>query len=597
MPESSRTHWTAALLYAEGDFILSAMAQAADLQSARETLYAITTDCQMSSGLWSDPNFHGGAVARDCARALRGMLSERSERLAGCSVVQALWDVARGAARPDLGEGFFAELVHICRGLRGTAKIEPVFDSEDFAELSGREAALARSSELDRLWQKIETKMRCSPDGLNPECVARREKRREAVLRALGGTSADWENWEWHVAHVVRDEQTLSRTVRLSASEAAAVARNLAAGLPFGLTPYYAALLDDDPEAGRDRAVRAQVLPPEDYVREMERHAGERGANCDFMREQDTSPVDLVTRRYPAVCILKPFNTCPQICVYCQRNWEIEQAMAPAALAPWEKIETACAWLEAHPAIREVLVTGGDPLALPDRELLRILDRVAAIPHVDLIRIGTRTPVTLPMRVTPALAESLGRLRLPGRREVCVVTHVEHPYEITPELVAAVNRLRLQGIAVYNQLVYTFFVSRRFEAAHLRLALRRAGIDPYYTFAPKGKEETRPYRLPLARMLQEQKEEARLLPGTRRTDELVYNLPALGKNYLRAVQHRDLICIRPDGARVYEFHPWEKNILERASYVGEDVPVLEYLRRLEACGENPADYASIWYYF
>lgn len=97
--------------------------------------------------------------------------------------------------------------------------------------------------------------------------------------------------------------------------------------------------------------------------------------------------------------------------------------------------------------------------------------------------------------------------------------------------------------------------------------------------------------------MQEQQEEARLLPGLCRTDEAVYNVPGLGKNHLRALQHRDLISILPDGRRVYEFHPWEKKIGERQGYVGTDVSILEYLERLAASGEDPADYASIWYYF
>jgi lysine 2,3-aminomutase len=315
------------------------------------------------------------------------------------------------------------------------------------------------------------------------------------------------------------------------------------------------------------------------------------------MLEHDTSPLPLLTRRYPSVAILKPFNTCPQICVYCQRNWEIEEAMAPGALADWSRIEAAIAWLEAHPAITEVLVTGGDVLALPDEVIRRILDRLVSIPHLDLIRIGTRVPVTLPMRVTGDLAALLGSYRRPGRREVCVVTHVEHAYEITEDLVTSIERLRREGIAVFNQHVYTFYVSRRFEAARLRTLLRRCGIEPYYTFVPKGKDETAAYRVPLARLLQEQKEEARLLPGSRRTDEPVFNVPGLGKNYVRAVQHRDLIGIRPNGCRVYEFHPWEKAVASALTWVGDDVSILDYLRRLAEFGEDPTDYESIWYYF
>jgi lysine 2,3-aminomutase len=163
--------------------------------------------------------------------------------------------------------------------------------------------------------------------------------------------------------------------------------------------------------------------------------------------------------------------------------------------------------------------------------------------------------------------------------------------------VTAIDRLRRHGIAVYNQLVYTFYVSRCFEAARLRLLLKRCGVDPYYTFAPKGKAETRAYRVPLARLLQEQKEEARLLPGLRRTDEVVYNVPGLGKNHLRAFQHRDLVSILPDGARVYELHPWEDRGTRRQPYIGTDVPIYEYLTLLAASGETPEDYGSIWYYF
>ncbi|MEW6221439.1 MAG: KamA family radical SAM protein [Thermodesulfobacteriota bacterium] len=273
------------------------------------------------------------------------------------------------------------------------------------------------------------------------------------------------------------------------------------------------------------------------------------------MREEDTSPVDLVTRRYPEICILKPFNTCPQICVYCQRNWEIEDAMAQGAFAGMPAIEAAVDWIREHPAIREVLVTGGDPLAMGDSRILAILEMLAAIPTVERIRIGTRTILTMPMRITPALADGLAAFRQPGRRQVAVITHAQHPYEITPEVVAAVEALRQRGIPVYNQLVYTFYSSRRFEAAALRRLLHLVGIDPYYTFNTKGKEETAEYRVPIARLLQEQQEEARLQPGLERTDEAVYNVPFLGKNYLKSREHRDLIGVLPDGSRATSSTP------------------------------------------
>lgn len=581
----------------EAEALLRRIAGCESLASVRRRLFALASQRQYRSGFDTSPRMGASVVVRDSARALRGMMQKRSDRLAGFSVAQALWDIARDRPRPDLCEGFYAELTHLVRGLEG--RVSRFW----FAEFpfrfpgSGRAAARARSEQLDGLWRQVEQFCSRYPDGLSDEAVERRRERRSHVLRELGGSEADWNDWNWHIRNILREPETVQRLVRLTEEEAANLRRARQARLPFGITPYYASLLDEDPQAERDRALRAQVLPPAGYVAGMSAQREERETRLDFMLERDTSPIDLITRRYPAVVVFKPFNACPQICVYCQRNWQIDEPMAPRALAPPARIEAACAWIEAHPAIREVLITGGDPLALPDAVLLEIVGRVARIPHVDVIRLGTRVPVTLPMRITDELAARLGGLREPGRRDLVLATHVEHAYEVTPELVGAVERLRRHGIEVANQLVYTFYVSRRFEAARLRMLLRRCGISPYYTFAPKGKEETADYRVPLARLLQEQKEEARLLPGTRRGDEAVYNLPGLGKNYLRAQQNRDLLSVLPDGSRVYGFHPWEKSVVRCKSYVGTDVPILDYLRRLAALGEAPEDYANIWHYY
>ncbi len=583
---------------AEAENILAVVRRAGSVSEARRTLYAYVSGEQCDRSDEETTSLRALLpVIRDCARAWRGMLLESSEKAAGFSIAQALYDLAQDVPRPDLQAGFYAEMTHMAMGLAGKALRIPFEESESSAAATGRVAAIHRSDELDRLWQSVEKKMSCYQDGLAPEARGRRSKRRAKILSALGGTSKNFADWRWHIAQIARDAETLERMVPLSPAERETIRRATRGKLPFGVTPYYASLFDDEPDLGRDRAVRAQVIPPQEYVDRMLVHRDNRECAFDFMLERDTSPVDLVTRRYPAIAILKPYNTCPQICVYCQRNWEIDEAMAPAAMASPETLDAAIDFVARHPALHEILVTGGDPLGLEDNVLIGILNRLAEIPHIDLIRIGTRTLVTLPMRITPELARNLGKLRLPGSREICIVTHVEHPYEITPDLVTAVNRLKRQGISVYNQLVYTFFVSRRFEAAKLRLLLRRAGIDPYYTFMTKGKEETGAYRVPLARLLQEHKEEARLLPGLCRTDEPVYNVPGLGKNYLRAFQHRDLLAVLPGGSRVYSFHPWEKGITHREAYVGQDVPLLEYLSRLEDLGENADEYESLWYYY
>jgi len=594
--QADASQYNAHNLYKEASDLFVLLATCSNLEEARQILLAYVKDVK-------DELYDRGhdiptsrlITARDCARALMSIFQQSADQRGGFSVAQALYDLALEEKRDDLQPGFYAELTHLLRGLRGRASV-PTWADEDFVlDLTGREAAIARSDQLDELWQVAESQMQQYAHGLQPEVIEQRAEFLSKVLEVYGVDETTWRDWTWHTKHVIKDADIINRLFDLSPELKQSIAVAQKYNIPFGVTPFYLSLFD--PQGKNDRTLRAQVLPPPNYVKKMASRSEHREEAFDFMGEHDTSPIDLITRRYPGIVILKPYNTCPQICVYCQRNWEIDEAMSPVALADDDKIDAAIDWIAKHPSIHEVLLTGGDPLVLDDEKLKEILDKLAAIDTVERIRIGSRTLVTLPLRFTKDLVKLLGSYRKPGYREVAVVTHVEHPYELNPEMVKAVDRLRRQGIPVYNQLVYTFFVSRRFEATLLRRLLRLVGIDPYYSFNTKGKEETEDYRVPIARLLQEQKEEARLLPGLARTDEIVYNVPRLGKNHLRAVQHRDLLSILPDGRRLYEFHPWEKNIVRQRTYFNPDVSVLKYLQRLEEVGENPEDYESIWYYF
>jgi lysine 2,3-aminomutase len=535
-------------------------------------------------------------IIRDAARAWRGILHPRSEKLVNFSVLNALLDVAQGRLRPELTAAFWAEIHHLVTAIDGNVRIHSIDARVMTSALKGRDAAQWRSAQLDWLGKSLADRSTRYRHGLNDDVIMQRNQHRAEILTAFGGSENDWQEWRWHLKHIIRNAENLERVVTLSAEEKKRIALALEQGLPFGITPYYAMLFDQPADTDHDRAIRAQVIPPLSYL-DAFASIPHDGVATDFMQEMDNSPIDLVTRRYVAVAILKPYASCPQICVYCQRNWEIHEPLAQGAMAPKKQIDEAIAWLSDHPTIHDVLLTGGDPLVLSDAWLKKLLGALAAIPHIERIRIGTRMLATLPQRFNTPLVKLLKTYQLPGRREICVVTHIQHPYELTPELVKAVNRLRQEGIAVYNQLVYTFYVSRRFEAAMLRRLLRRCGIEPYYTFYPKGKLEMADYRVPIARLLQEQKEESRLFPGMERTDEPVYNVPGLGKNYLNSWQHRDLISIRPDGARMYEFHPWEKKIMPQQTYIGADVPILDYLERLKMIGETLEDYESIWYYY
>ncbi len=536
-------------------------------------------------------------IIRDCARVWRGILHPRSENLSGLSVLTELINAAIGRSEPSLSEAFWGEICHLVRGIEGQFRFHEntEFSFSATGELKGRDAAQARSEELDLIHKHLEEKMSQYRSGLNDGIIEQREQNRQQILSRLGAEKENWGDWHWQLRNIARDEKKLSQLAELSDKEIENIQEVNRLGIPFGVTPYYASLFDS-PESDKDKAIRMQVLFPESYINASQGECKDENIN-DFMLETDTSPTDLITRRYPDIVILKPYNSCPQICVYCQRNWEIKGPLEHGAMADDQQINTAIRWIAEHEAITEVLITGGDPLVMSDSKIREILQKLSVIDHIKRIRIGSRTPVTLPMRITDELCEILASFRIPGRREISMMTHIQHPLEVTPEFVAAVEKIRSRGISIYNQLVFTFYISRRFEAARLRSLIKLCGVDPYYSFYPKGKIETADYRIPIARMLQEYKEESRLMPGLARTDEPVYNVPGLGKNHLNAWQNRDLISIGKDGSRIYEFHPWEKKIADQKTYVGTDMPILDYLNRLEESGENADEYESIWYYF
>lgn len=542
-------------------------------------------------------------------QTLRGFLSMSNETVAETSTLETLWDLARGTRDAEGVPGFVDEFNHLFRAAHGRSDVgrgwlgkDPGLIARHLEHLPevGRRAGKHRSRFLDEAAGRVLDRTAAFPSGLDPELTAKRAAHAARIREALGASEKDWNDWEWQAHHVLKGREgfhTLRKLVPLRLEEATAVHEAVRAGVAWGITPYYLSLFDFASSARtNDAQVRAQVMPPLQLVQAMVEHQADRDTALDFMGEHDTSPMERITRRYPHVAILKVCGTCPQVCSYCQRNWEIDDAMMWERLPSREDLDPALDWFAEHPAVFDVLITGGDPFILPDDVLFHVLDRLAAMPHIQHVRIGTRVPVTLPMRVTKAFAERLGSTAQVGVRNVSVVTHVESGLEVTPELAQAVNHLRRAGITVFNQLVFTVYASRRFQTVATRMALNRAGIVPYYTFYTKGKSEHRDYLVPIARILQERKEEARLLPGIVRTDEPVFNVPRLGKHHLRAAQDREWIAIRPDGRRVYLIHPWEKGIAPVEPWSYADVSIRAYLQRMASLGEDLEDYDSIWYY-
>lgn len=540
------------------------------------------------------------SIIRDACRVLRNIASKRCEAMTDFSGFDCLWHIAheQWSKLPEkLSAGFFEELHHLFLAAQGKCDIYEDIKPPSYVKLHGREAAEARSDELDTLASYSESYVKSYSNGLSDHVIKRRKKNQRRIMKVFKTTAKQWNDWRWQLKHVIRDAETLSKLIDLTDGEKEAITLAKKHHLPFGITPYYCMLMDKKPDRHNDHAIRAQVIPTIFYVKRMIEHRKVDKHSADFMLEHDTSPIDRVVRRYPRIAIFKPFETCAQICVYCQRNWEIQDVLCPKALASKSSMDKAIGWFEKHPKVREVLITGGDPFIMNDKMIEKLLKRFSKMPHIERIRFGSRTPVVLPSRITKEFVSMLARYHNPPKLDICIVTHFEHVYEVTPETAQAIKLLRKAGLSVYNQMVFTIENSRRFETAATRLALKKIGVDPYYTFIMKGKEENKEMRVPIARALQEQKEENRLMPGTTRSDETVYNVPGLGKNYIRAWQHHDVIMIMPDGSRAIEFHPWEKKISLTDVYVDYDVPIYSYLMELARRGENLKNYESIWYYY
>jgi len=601
-------------LWRENQEIFKLLKESEDLEKARQSLFKFSKDLE-----WKyregEEKLHklDYATALEAIKVFSNFISPRNEKIAGFSTLDYLWSLTKDNQEitEEISEGFLEEVIHLFKAMKGKADISsgwlrPLLEKDgvkivNFSKIEGREAGISRSNYLDKLYEKVHNFIDRYPSGCDDELIKEREENRQKILDYFAANLDNWDDYRWHLKHIFQDKEDiedLKKLIPLTEEDVEAIEIAIENKIPFGITPYYLSLFDfSRSDRKYDYQVRSQVIPPMHYVKLMIEHRKEKSYYFDFMGEHDTSPEELITRRYPMISILKAIDTCPQICVYCQRNWEITGPMMPEGFYTKESLDRALDWFAENTSMRDVLITGGDPFALSDNLIKYIMDRLSQMEHVINIRWGTRTPVTIPMKITDKLAKLIGSYIEPGKRNVCIVTHIESSFEVTPELAEAVMKFRKQGIYVYNQLVYTLETSRRFQNVATRIAMKKAGVDPYYTFYPKGKEEHKDYLVPVARLWQERKEEARLIPGIFRTDEPVFNVPRLGKNHVRAGQDRELIGINKEGRRIYLWHPWEKGIALVEPYVYKDLSIYKYLQELAKRGENIEEYKSIWYYY
>jgi lysine 2,3-aminomutase len=534
--------------------------------------------------------------AKECIRVLSNVMRTENEHLTSTSPLERLMELAKEkpGALDRINEAFLCEFVTLFRGITGKSG-KHTTRQDVFGMKDGREAAMIRSEQLDRYASMIRRNFKRYRTGYDRTLIRRRRELKKDILNYFGADENQWQDYMWHYRHIIKDIKTLSDLVRLEPDELDGLACAQEMHIPFEITPHYLSMFNKSGRTEADRQIRAQVIPSLRYCQGV-KESREKGIDMDFMGEKSTSPIDGITRRYPEILILKPYNSCPQICVYCQRNWEIK-GMDDVVQMSRQKVREALGWIRGNESITEVLVTGGDPLTLKNDYLDGLLGEIAAIKHVERIRIGTRIPVTVPFRINEGLLEIFKKYHQWGKCEIAIVTHFEHAAEMTPDSLEAVKKIKELGMNVYNQQVFTYYNSRRFETALLRKVLKLSGIEPYYTFSTKGKEETSDFRVPIARIEQERREEARLQPGLVRTDEPVFNVPRLGKSQLNAWQDHEVIMILPDGRRIYRFYSWEVRLVTALDYLYTDVSIYDYLKRLSAEGENIADYSTIWYYF
>ena len=248
----------------------------------------------------------------------------------------------------------------------------------------------------------------------------------------------------------------------------------------IALTPAMRALI----EAPDDPIARQFIPSPEELITAAHEHP-------DPIGDDRLSPVKGVVHRYPDRALLKPLLICPVYCRFCFRR---EHVGPDGGLLTGAELDTALAWFADHPAIREVILTGGDPLMLSPRRMSSLIARLSAIPHIETIRVHTRVPTTDPSRVTAALVGALET-----DRSLWLVTHANHAREFTPEARAALTRLRRAGIPLLGQSVLLRGVNDTPEALEaLFRAMIAAGVKPYYLHQLDPAPGTARFHVPIA---------------------------------------------------------------------------------------------------
>ena len=290
------------------------------------------------------------------------------------------------------------------------------------------------------------------------------ERFRQDLFRET--TFDEWNDWRWQLRKRIRDLAGLERIFRLSPAERTAV-QAIGGQLPVGITPYYGSLIDRE---NPNDPIRKTMIPLPGEL-----HIGPGEAD-DPLAEDAFMPVPGLVHRYPDRVLFLVTNFCATYCRYCTRARMVgktrEYHFNP------KQYEEGIAYIEAHAEIRDVLLSGGDPLTMSDNRVEAILSRLHAIPHIEFLRIGSKIPAVLPQRITPALCRMLRRYH-----PLWMSIHFMHPAELTSEVAEACGRLADAGIPLGAQIVLTRGVNDDVETMkRLVLGLLRIRVRPYYIY-------------------------------------------------------------------------------------------------------------------
>ena len=290
----------------------------------------------------------------------------------------------------------------------------------------------------------------------------------------------DWNDWTWQLRNRITTLAQLEKLMTLTPDEKEGCLF-AAHKLSLAITPYYFNLIDTkDPEC----PIRKQVIPniKESYIAP--------GESPDPVGEEGTMPVPGIVHRYPDRVLFLVTDRCASYCRYCTRSRLVSNAQA-YDFHP--ELEQGLKYIESHPEIRDVLISGGDPLLLSDAKIDSLLGRLRAIPHVEFIRMGSRIPVFLPQRITPELAEIFRK-----HGPIWMSIHTNHPKEVTQELAVACERLSLAGVPLGNQSVLLDGINDSVEVmkslVHRLLMIR---VRPYYLYACDLIEGSTHFRAPI----------------------------------------------------------------------------------------------------